>query len=75
MQLPSSRKNTKKPNLERLEQMRGYADTVGCRREYLLRYFGDDFTGPCHNCDNCEAEHPEIDVDPRIGVRLEVTDG
>jgi ATP-dependent DNA helicase RecQ len=39
----------------RLEQMREYAETRGCRREYLLRYFGDDFAGPCGNCDRCEA--------------------
>jgi ATP-dependent DNA helicase RecQ len=39
----------------RLEQMRDYAETRGCRREYLLRYFGDDYAGPCGNCDRCEA--------------------
>lgn len=38
----------------RLEQMQGYAECRTCRREYLLRYFGDDFTGPCGNCDRCE---------------------
>jgi ATP-dependent DNA helicase RecQ len=63
----------KEANKERLEEMRAYADTSDCRREHLLRYFGDTFTGPCHNCDNCEAEHPGIDVDPRVGVRREVT--
>jgi superfamily II DNA helicase RecQ len=35
--------------------MQLYAETRGCRREYLLRYFGDDFAGPCGNCDRCEA--------------------
>lgn len=39
----------------RLEQMREYADQRGCRRAFLLRYFGDVFEGPCGNCDNCEA--------------------
>ena len=63
----------KEANKERLEQMRAYADTSGCRREYLLRYFGDNFAGPCGNCDNCEAEHPAIDVNPSLGVRLEVS--
>ncbi len=56
----------------RLEQMREYADTSGCRREYLLRYFGDDFKGPCNNCDNCEAAAPAIKVDPSVGTRREV---
>lgn len=41
--------------IRRLEQMRDYAETRGCRREYLLRYFGDDYAGPCGNCDRCEA--------------------
>jgi ATP-dependent DNA helicase RecQ len=62
----------KEANKERLEQMRAYADISTCRREHLLRYFGEDFTGPCHNCDNCEAEHPEVDVDPSLGTRREV---
>src|SRR5579884_876541 len=57
---------------ERLRQMQEYADLSTCRREYLLRYFGDDFTGPCHKCDNCEAASPDIKVDPSIGTRREV---
>jgi len=24
------------------------------RCEWLLRYFGDDYSGPCGNCDRCE---------------------
>jgi ATP-dependent DNA helicase RecQ len=38
----------------RLESMQGFAECRTCRREYLLRYFGDDYTGPCGNCDRCE---------------------
>jgi ATP-dependent DNA helicase RecQ len=56
----------------RLRQMQEYADTSACRREHLLRYFGDDFTGPCNNCDNCEAAGQGIPVDPAIGTRREV---
>ena len=39
----------------RLQQMQQYAETRACRREFLLRYFGDSFTGPCGNCDNCDT--------------------
>ena len=38
-----------------LKQMQEYAETRRCRRECLLRYFGDDYSGPCGNCDRCEA--------------------
>jgi ATP-dependent DNA helicase RecQ len=62
----------KEMNKERLEQMREYADTSACRREYLLHYFGDNYHGPCQNCDNCEAANPDIAVDPSVGTRREV---
>jgi ATP-dependent DNA helicase RecQ len=39
----------------RLEQMKAYAEYRGCRRELLLRYFGDEGPSHCGNCDNCEA--------------------
>jgi ATP-dependent DNA helicase RecQ len=39
----------------KIEMMRGYAETRGCRREFLLTYFGEPFAGPCGNCDNCDA--------------------
>jgi len=38
----------------RLQQMQAYAESRKCRRECLLRYFGDDYGGPCGNCDRCE---------------------
>ncbi|MET1033783.1 MAG: ATP-dependent DNA helicase RecQ [Arthrobacter sp.] len=37
----------------RIEMMRGYAETDGCRRQYLLGYFGEELADPCGNCDNC----------------------
>ncbi len=40
----------------RLQQMQQYAECRRCRRECLLRYFADDYGGPCGNCDRCE-EH------------------
>jgi ATP-dependent DNA helicase RecQ len=61
-----------KANRERLDKMREYADTADCRRELLLRYFGEDFEGPCGNCDNCEASDPETAIDPSLGTRREV---
>jgi ATP-dependent DNA helicase RecQ len=39
----------------RIEMMRGYADTAGCRRQYLLAYFGEELEEPCGNCDTCQT--------------------
>jgi ATP-dependent DNA helicase RecQ len=38
----------------RVEMMRGYADTTGCRRQVLLGYFGEQLAEPCGHCDTCE---------------------
>jgi ATP-dependent DNA helicase RecQ len=43
----------------RLEMMRRYAEHAGCRRSFLLSYFGQRFDGPCGNCDNDRAAPAE----------------
>jgi ATP-dependent DNA helicase RecQ len=43
----------------RLEMMRRYAEHAGCRRSFLLSYFGQDYRGPCGNCDNDRAVSTE----------------
>ncbi len=37
----------------KLEAMLGLCEIASCRREALLRYFGDRSPAPCGNCDNC----------------------
>jgi ATP-dependent DNA helicase RecQ len=48
--------------------MRGYADTTGCRRQFLLSYFGEARDEPCGNCDTCDAgtasEQPDAGSSP-----------
>jgi len=39
----------------RIEMVRGYGETTGCRRQFLLGYFGERLVHPCGNCDTCEA--------------------
>jgi ATP-dependent DNA helicase RecQ len=39
----------------RVEMVRGYAEHDGCRRAFLLGYFGEAFEPPCGNCDVCDA--------------------
>ncbi|MBI2380450.1 MAG: DNA helicase RecQ [Gammaproteobacteria bacterium] len=38
---------------QRLDAMLGYAETVACRRQVLLGYFGETGRSACGNCDNC----------------------
>ena len=57
---------------QRIEQMQQYAEISTCRREYLLRYFDDEFTGPCGNCDN-DGEAGSVQVGG-AGTRREVTE-
>lgn len=45
----------------RVEMMRGYAENSGCRRRFLLGYFGEEYEPPCGNCDNCLAAGEERD--------------
>ena len=42
-------------NLERrkLDAMLGLCELTDCRRQALIRYFGDELSEPCGNCDNC----------------------
>ncbi len=39
----------------RLAMIRAYAETLDCRRQFLLAYFGDELAEPCGNCDTCES--------------------
>jgi ATP-dependent DNA helicase RecQ len=53
-----SESETKRENeveRSRLEMMRRYAEHTGCRRSFLLSYFGQSYPGPCGNCDNDAA--------------------
>lgn len=40
----------------RIEMARGYAETNGCRRDWLLNYFGEETDGWCGTCDVCQRE-------------------
>ena len=58
----------------RVEMMRAYAEHEGCRRQFILSYFGEEFERPCGNCDNCDAGLSEASVADRpfaVGARVE----
>jgi ATP-dependent DNA helicase RecQ len=62
----------------RLTMMRNYAEYAGCRRSFLLTYFGQDFPDFCGNCDNDQerdaagAAAPAVpaDVPFAVGTRV-----
>jgi ATP-dependent DNA helicase RecQ len=48
----------RRSELNKLEMMQKYAYTPTCRREFVLRYFGDPAArGKCGGCDNCLGTH------------------
>jgi ATP-dependent DNA helicase RecQ len=58
----------------RLTMMRRYTEHAGCRRSFLLTYFGQDYPGPCGNCDNdrTHAEVPPAEIPSAEVPRAEV---
>ncbi|MCG8597328.1 MAG: DNA helicase RecQ [Kiloniellales bacterium] len=38
---------------QKLDALLGYCETVRCRRQVLLDYFGETLAQPCGNCDTC----------------------
>ncbi len=48
----------KRSEQQKLQAILGLCEITSCRRQSLLRYFGDHLAQPCGNCDNC-LEPPE----------------
>ncbi|HEX4614499.1 MAG TPA: DNA helicase RecQ [Stellaceae bacterium] len=46
---------------QKIEALIGYCETVSCRRQVLLGYFGEADHPPCGNCDNCQTPVPSWD--------------
>ena len=70
--------NHRKVEQSRVEMMRGYAETQGCRRQYLLAYFGEQLDDLCGNCDTClegvAAEQPDS-LDSPYSINSRVSHG
>ncbi len=60
-----AQKDRERFDRSRIEMMQGYAEVKGCRREYLLNYFGEEYDAPCGNCGNCESGVVEEDAQSR----------
>jgi ATP-dependent DNA helicase RecQ len=72
----------RKAETSKLDSMQQYAYASGCRRGFVLRYFGDPAAGKdCGGCDNCLGTHdgsrrgkPSVGV-PKAGVKARVRGG
>ena len=51
--------------------MRGYAETTGCRRRFILHYFGEDAPERCDRCDSCDRRGSTA---PRLGGKARFPD-
>lgn len=53
--LDSSTAEEQHKRIERrkLDALLGFCETTLCRRQVLLNYFGEQYTPPCNQCDNC----------------------
>ncbi len=38
---------------KKLDALLGFCETTNCRHQAILRYFGEQHDGNCHQCDNC----------------------
>jgi ATP-dependent DNA helicase RecQ len=59
----------------RVEMMRAYAEADGCRRAFVLGYFGEHYDPPCGACDVCERRGDAVAVEAdgpfAVGDRVE----
>ena len=47
---------------QRLSSLGALVETAGCRRQILLRHFGEDPPATCGNCDNCQSPPKATDA-------------
>ncbi len=47
---------------EKLRQVLDYAETMICRKKYLLKYFGEELEGNCGSCDICLNKNESFDA-------------
>jgi ATP-dependent DNA helicase RecQ len=46
----------------KLEALIAYSEAAGCRRQVLLRHFGETLAQPCGNCDGCLEPKAVVDL-------------
>src|SRR5262249_41947949 len=60
----------RRADLQKLDAIQQYAYTKGCRRGFVLRYFGDPAARPsCEGCDNCLGLRVEVERNAAQSMR------
>ncbi len=67
----AEREKRREGSRDRVDTMRGYAETTGCRRRFILHYFGEDAPERCDHCDNCDRRGSTA---PRLGGKARFPD-
>ena len=49
----NSSEDRKRVERQKLSALLGFCESVNCRRQIILNYFGEAHSGNCGNCDNC----------------------
>lgn len=44
----------------KLNKMLAFADTLSCKRNFLLSYFNEDSSTQCNNCSSCLSSHDDL---------------
>jgi len=60
----------KRQEQQRLQSMLGLCEITSCRRQSLLRYFGDQLDEPCGNCDCCLQPADTWDASEAVRMAL-----
>ncbi len=61
-----ARQETRRAEEERkLAQMEDYLRSPGCRRDFILRYFGEETGVECRTCDRCEEGGQAVEGEER----------
>jgi ATP-dependent DNA helicase RecQ len=68
--LETSEADEKHKRLEKrkLDALLGFCETTLCRRQVLLKYFGEHYPLPCQNCDNCLQ--PGVVTDGKVAAQM-----
>lgn len=56
------RQSVRERDMARLRLMENYCHTTECLRNYILSYFGEKVSEPCHKCFNCLKEFEQLDM-------------